>query len=166
LDVIAHHLDELFPGMEILEVVPFRVTRNVEVELEDDEAGDSFTHLVELIRDLRKQKGWSAYALAQKVGVSDQAIGNLERSDVTPSFDTVRRLAAVLDFSLDWISSQMLPVDLPEVVPGRPRGRPPKAKAVTPPAADREATAKNRLKNGRGAGPTLTGRDRPPHLRV
>src|SRR5271165_4428731 len=38
LDVVAHHLDELFPGMEVLEVVPFRLTRNVEVELEDDEA--------------------------------------------------------------------------------------------------------------------------------
>jgi len=47
LDVIAHHLDELFPGMEVLEVVPFRVTRNVEVELEEDEAVDSFTDLVE-----------------------------------------------------------------------------------------------------------------------
>jgi polyphosphate kinase len=54
LDVIAHHLDELFPGMEILEVVPFRVTRNVEVELEDDEPVDSFPDLVE--EELRQRR--------------------------------------------------------------------------------------------------------------
>src|SRR5262249_42101872 len=54
LDDIAHHLDELFPGMEVLEVVPFRVTRNVEVEREEDEAVDSFTHLVE--EELRQRR--------------------------------------------------------------------------------------------------------------
>jgi polyphosphate kinase len=37
-DVIAQHLDHLFPGMEIVEVHTFRVTRNEDVEVEEDDA--------------------------------------------------------------------------------------------------------------------------------
>src|SRR5262245_8750424 len=36
LDVIANTLEELFPGMHTLEVMPFRLTRNADVELDDD----------------------------------------------------------------------------------------------------------------------------------
>ena len=38
--VIAAHLDELFPGMEILHTQPFRLTRNADFEVEEDEAED------------------------------------------------------------------------------------------------------------------------------
>ena len=37
-DVIAAHLDELFPGMEVCEHHAFRVTRNEDVEVEEDDA--------------------------------------------------------------------------------------------------------------------------------
>ena len=37
-DVISQHLDHLFPGMEILEFHSFRVTRNEDVEVEEDDA--------------------------------------------------------------------------------------------------------------------------------
>ena len=37
-DVIAQHLDHLFPGMEVLEHHTFRVTRNEDVEVEEDDA--------------------------------------------------------------------------------------------------------------------------------
>jgi polyphosphate kinase len=36
-DLISNHLQELFPGMEILEHHEFRVTRNEDVEIEEDE---------------------------------------------------------------------------------------------------------------------------------
>src|SRR5262249_2028874 len=68
LDVIAHHLDELFPGMEVLELVPFRVTRNVEVELEEDEAVDSFTDLVE--EELRQRRLEDPVRLEYAAGAS------------------------------------------------------------------------------------------------
>ncbi|MEX1044233.1 MAG: polyphosphate kinase 1 [Acidimicrobiia bacterium] len=38
--VIAAHLDELFPGMEIVEHHVFRVTRNADFEIEEDQGGD------------------------------------------------------------------------------------------------------------------------------
>jgi polyphosphate kinase len=37
-DVIAAHLDQLFPGMEILQHHTFRVTRNEDLEVEEDDA--------------------------------------------------------------------------------------------------------------------------------
>jgi polyphosphate kinase len=37
-DVIAAHLDQLFPGMEILQHHAFRVTRNEDLEVEEDDA--------------------------------------------------------------------------------------------------------------------------------
>jgi polyphosphate kinase len=35
-DVIAHHLDALFPGMEIADYDYFRVTRDADLEISDD----------------------------------------------------------------------------------------------------------------------------------
>ena len=38
--VIAAHLDQLFPGMDVEEHVAFRVTRNADLTLEEEEADD------------------------------------------------------------------------------------------------------------------------------
>src|ERR687886_1553116 len=38
--IIMQHLDALFPGMQIVEAYPFRVTRDAEVEFEDDKISD------------------------------------------------------------------------------------------------------------------------------
>jgi polyphosphate kinase len=46
-DIIRHHITRLFPGMRILSANIFRVTRNADVELNDEEAED----LLELISD-------------------------------------------------------------------------------------------------------------------
>jgi polyphosphate kinase len=49
-EVIAENLDLLFPGMEVLASYPFRVTRDADMEIEEDEAGDLLTaisHVVE-----------------------------------------------------------------------------------------------------------------------
>jgi polyphosphate kinase len=37
-DLISHHIDELFPGMEVLEHHEFRITRNEDVEIDEDES--------------------------------------------------------------------------------------------------------------------------------
>lgn len=39
-EIIAANLEKLFPGMQILESHPFRVTRNADMEIEEDEASD------------------------------------------------------------------------------------------------------------------------------
>jgi transcriptional regulator with XRE-family HTH domain len=103
-----------------------------------------------LIEDARQGKGWSVYALARKAGLTDQAIHDLEGSDRMPTFDTARRLAVALGISLDWLASQLPPVELPEAEPSRPRGRPRKA----PVEAD-----------GSPAGRAKTAGPRPPRKR-
>ena len=44
-DVIAAHLDQLFPGMEVLQHHTFRVTRNEDLEVEEDDAENLLTAL-------------------------------------------------------------------------------------------------------------------------
>jgi polyphosphate kinase len=39
-EVVAENLDTLFPGLEIVSAHPFRVTRDADVEIEEDEASD------------------------------------------------------------------------------------------------------------------------------
>ena len=39
-NIISHHLHELFPGVEILDHFDFRVTRNQDIELDEDDSGD------------------------------------------------------------------------------------------------------------------------------
>ena len=52
LDVIEHCLTDLFPELEILGVMPFRITRNSEVEREEEEADD----LLEMVAEELKQR--------------------------------------------------------------------------------------------------------------
>jgi len=46
-DVISANLDLLFPGIEIVAAYPFRVTRDADVEIEEDEAADLLTAIEE-----------------------------------------------------------------------------------------------------------------------
>jgi polyphosphate kinase len=48
--VIAAHIHTLFPGMEIMAVHPFRVTRDADLELEIDEADDLLAAIESVIR--------------------------------------------------------------------------------------------------------------------
>jgi polyphosphate kinase len=50
-DVIAHHLDDLFPGLEPVAAYPFRVTRNADIEIQEDEAEDLLRTVQEGIRE-------------------------------------------------------------------------------------------------------------------
>jgi polyphosphate kinase len=52
-DIIAANLDALFPGMEVVEHHIFRVTRNADLAIEDDEADDLILALEEELRKRR-----------------------------------------------------------------------------------------------------------------
>ncbi|MGI8434943.1 MAG: RNA degradosome polyphosphate kinase [Nocardioidaceae bacterium] len=52
-DVIAAHLDQLFPGMEVLQHHTFRVTRNEDLEVEEDDAENL---LKALERELQRRR--------------------------------------------------------------------------------------------------------------
>jgi len=59
---IAHNLDALFPGMNVQECHPFRITRNADIAVEEDEADDL---LLAIEQELRKRKfGGSAVRMS------------------------------------------------------------------------------------------------------
>lgn len=51
-ELIVHNLKGLFPDMEILDVMPFRITRNAEIERDEEEAED----LLEMVAEELKQR--------------------------------------------------------------------------------------------------------------
>lgn len=51
-DLIREHLDRLFPGYVVINAGLFRITRNTDVEIEEDEADD----LLEAVKDLVEQR--------------------------------------------------------------------------------------------------------------
>lgn len=51
--VIAHNLEALFPGMSIREYHPFRITRNADIQLAEDEADDL---MMAIEQELRKRR--------------------------------------------------------------------------------------------------------------
>jgi polyphosphate kinase len=54
-EVVAAHLDQLFPGMDLLSTHFFRVTRDADVEVEEDEADDLLAAIETVLQ--RRQRG-------------------------------------------------------------------------------------------------------------
>lgn len=67
-DVIAHNLEVLFPGMQILEVMPFRITRNADVEVDDDDEPQNLVLMVE--QELRQRRFEKAVRLEYSLPAS------------------------------------------------------------------------------------------------
>ncbi len=74
--VIAAHLDQLFPGLEIVESHVFRVTRNADFTVEDTEADDLLA-AVEL--ELRRRRFGRAVRLEIAATMSDEVLDLLQR---------------------------------------------------------------------------------------
>jgi len=92
-DVIASQLPALFPGMELEEHWAFRVTRNADLTLEEEEADDL---LAAVEMELRRRRFGRAVRLEVQAGMSAEVLGLLLRElDLTE--DDVFRHRAPLD---------------------------------------------------------------------
>jgi polyphosphate kinase len=96
--VIAAHLDSLFPGMTIGQHHAFRVTRNADLALEEDEADDL---LVAIEMELRRRRFGKALRLEVEPGMSDELV-ELLATEMEVGRDGVFRVAAPLDLSGLW----------------------------------------------------------------
>ncbi|MBD1945277.1 polyphosphate kinase 1 [Coleofasciculus sp. FACHB-712] len=75
--VIAHNLESLFPGMNIQEYHPFRITRNADLEVEEDEADDL---MLAIEQELRKRRvGGSAVRMEIQASMPESMKGMLMR---------------------------------------------------------------------------------------
>jgi len=129
-DLISNHLGELFPGMEILEHHEFRVTRNEDVEVDEDESEN-------LIQALEKQllnrRFGPPIRLEITEDMDDLTLGLLVRElDITEQ--EVYRLPAPLDlgglFQLNRIDRPLLkyakhvPTTSVSLLPNEPNAAP------------------------------------------
>lgn len=74
--VIAHNLESLFPGMSIQEYYPFRITRNTDIELEEDEADDL---LLAIEQELLKRRFGSVVRMEVQETMPDSIRSTLMR---------------------------------------------------------------------------------------
>ena len=96
--VIAAHLDTLFPGMSIGEHYAFRVTRNADLALEEDEADDL---LVAIEMELRRRRFGRALRLEVGADMTEELV-ELLATELEVGSDGVFRVAAPLDLSGLW----------------------------------------------------------------
>ena len=61
--------------------------------------------LSEKIHNCRKEKGLSQDALAEKMGVSRQAVSKWETGESSPELGKMKALADVLGVTVDWLLS-------------------------------------------------------------
>jgi polyphosphate kinase len=96
--VIAAHLDTLFPGMSVGEHYAFRVTRNADLALEEDEADDL---LVAIEMELRRRRFGRASRLEVGADMNEEVV-ELLATELEVAPDGVFRVGAPLDLSSLW----------------------------------------------------------------
>jgi polyphosphate kinase len=97
-DIIAAHLDELFPGMEIMQHHAFRVTRNEDVEVEEDDAENL---LKALERELLRRRFGPPVRLEVQSSI-DQHVLELLIEELGVTEQEVFRLPGPLDLTGLW----------------------------------------------------------------
>ncbi len=129
-DLISNHLDELFPGMEILEHHEFRVTRNEDVEIEED---DTESIIQALEKELLRRRFGPPIRLEISDDMDDVTLGLLmQELEITEQ--EVYRLPAPLDlgglFELqridrpDLMFPKRVPTTSVALLPGDPTEKP------------------------------------------
>lgn len=73
-DLIIPHLNELFIGMDIIEAVPFRVTRNEDLSVEEDDAENLLTAIE---RELNRRRFGPPVRLEAQDNISDELLSLL-----------------------------------------------------------------------------------------
>ena len=106
--VIAAYLDSLFPGMEVLGHHVFRVTRNADFEVEEDEGGDL---LMTIESELTQRRFGRVVRLEVHPDMPDEVLDMLMR-EMGATEDDVYRVDGPLDLSGLWGVSDL---DRPEL---------------------------------------------------
>ena len=60
-----------------------------------------------IVVELRKEKKISQTDLADRLGIHKNVLGRYERSEVLPSIEIARKIADILDVSLDYLTGKV-----------------------------------------------------------
>jgi polyphosphate kinase len=107
--VIAAHLEQLFPGMRILGQHPFRVTRNADFALEEEEAEDLLTAVEAILRMRRRSP--RVVRLEIDTSTDDEVLSLLMR-ELEIGEEAVYRIDGPLDLAGLWALHRL---DRPEL---------------------------------------------------
>jgi polyphosphate kinase len=83
-EVVRAHIGRLFPGETVLEVVPFRITRNADMEVREDQAGDL---LEQMRRVLDRRRESACVRLELSSGASAEFRAFLKEALAVPARD-------------------------------------------------------------------------------
>ena len=97
--VIAAHLDHLFPGMELVAHHTFRLTRDADLEVEEDEAGDLLEAIQSVLR--RRRRGANPVRLEVDETMSHEVL-ELLRRELDLEEQEVVVTPGLLDLSAAW----------------------------------------------------------------
>jgi polyphosphate kinase len=120
-DIIRYNLDELFEGMIIKHVEPFRITRNADIERDEEDAEDLLELVEQELRDRR-------FAKAVRLETDDEPfhpMNHFLRQEMNLEEDDLYTMPALLDYTDLWeVHGQVGRPDLkyepaPPVVPAR-----------------------------------------------
>jgi polyphosphate kinase len=108
-NVIAFHAEELFPGMDIVEHHAFRVTRNADIEIEEDQGGD----LLQAIESELTRRGRGRVVRLEVAPTMSPEVLDLLMREMEITDDEV----VVMDGPLDMAGLFVLPVlDRPDLL--------------------------------------------------
>ncbi len=106
--VIGANLDELFRGMEILETHLFRVTRDADIEIEEDEADDL---LLAMEEEVRRRRFGEAVRLEVERSMPEET-RQILRKGVGVREEDVYEVAGMLDLTALW---QLVSLNRPDL---------------------------------------------------
>jgi polyphosphate kinase len=107
-DIIAAHLGELFPGMEVLQHHAFRVTRNEDLEVEEDDAENL---LLALERELMRRRFGPPVRLEVEQSIDPHVLDLLVR-ELGIGTEEVVRIPGLLDLTAMWAVDRLPRDDL------------------------------------------------------
>ncbi|MBM4105021.1 MAG: polyphosphate kinase 1 [Phycisphaerae bacterium] len=133
--LLEHNLDDLFPGMEILKVMPFRVTRNADVERDNEDAEDLLEHIQQQLRERR----FASVVRLELTPKPNPRILRFLMEELDLQADEIFESEGLLDYS---ILNQVADLDVPELKYS-------KWKSIVPPGLEGEdADIFSRIRGG------------------
>lgn len=106
LEVIQENLADLFPAMEVLKVMPFRLTRNADTDRDEEDAED----LLQMIEEELRQRRFAEVVRLEHGPHPDPWMLEFLASELDLSKDDIYELPSLLDYAdLNFISD--LPIE-------------------------------------------------------
>lgn len=125
-EIVAAFVARFFPGETVVECMPFRITRNADLSVREDQAGDLLGHMREVL-DARKRSNCVRLEVDERI--SDVALAFL-RQALRINFEQIYKVPGPIDLSAFWAV-----VKLPGFDKFKDKAWPPQASPGVPPDA-------------------------------